>query len=51
MTLETIKIVTDNEDGFKVINKDDFDPKTDKEYKVSARVKKAPAKPRKKKEE
>ena len=29
--LETIKVVTDG--GFKIINKDDFDPKIDKEFK------------------
>ena len=45
MRLETIKIVTDNSDGFKVINKDDFDSKTDKEFKKVVR------KPRKKKEQ
>ena len=32
MTVETIKVVTDNEQGFKIINKDDFDPKADKEF-------------------
>ena len=39
---ETIKVVADG--GFKIINKDDFDPKVDKEYKATR-------KPRKKKEE
>jgi len=31
--IETIKIVTDTELGYKIINKDDFDPKKDKEWK------------------
>ena len=32
MTIETMKVVTDNKQGFKIINKDDFDPKVDKEF-------------------
>jgi len=43
--IETIKIVIDHERGYKIINKDDFDPKVDKEYKP-----KATRKPRKTKE-
>ena len=31
--IQTIKITTDTELGFKIINKDDFDPKKDKEWK------------------
>jgi len=31
--IETIKIVINHERGYKIINKDDFDPKVDKEYK------------------
>ena len=33
MKVETIKIKTDSQKGFKIINKDDFDPKRDKEWK------------------
>lgn len=45
--IETIKVVLEsNERGYKIINKDDFDPKTDKEFKPKAK-----RAPRKKKEE
>ena len=43
--IETIKVVTDHERGYKIINKDDFDPKVDKEFKA-----KATRKPRTKKD-
>ena len=39
--METIKVVYDHPRGYKIINKDDFDPKVDKEFKA-----KAPRKPR-----
>lgn len=43
--IETIKVVLEsNERGYKIINKDDFDPKIDKEFKAKRT-------PRKKKEE
>ena len=44
MKIETIRVLTDNNGGYKVINKDDFDPKTDKEFKPDAK-KAAPKKP------
>ena len=34
--IETIKVVCKHERGYKIINKDDFDPKVDKEFKVKA---------------
>ena len=40
MRLETIKVVTDNEEGLKVINIDDFDPSIDKEWKPKTTRKK-----------
>jgi len=43
MRTETIKIVAEGGRGWKIINKDDFDPKADKEYGVKP-VRKAPAK-------
>ena len=42
MRVETIKIATDNADGYKVINKDDFDPKIDKEFKPATKAKRTP---------
>jgi len=42
MQVETIKIVDKNKRGFKTINKSDFDPKKQKEFKaVKPRAKKA----------
>jgi len=34
--IETIKVVINHERGYKIINKEDFDPKVDKEFKPKA---------------
>ena len=36
MKLETVKVQTNTERGFKIINKDDFDSTKDKEWKPKA---------------